>query len=29
VGLVDLCGVMWLQRRARVPQAERITRIPD
>jgi dolichol-phosphate mannosyltransferase len=26
VGLVDLLGVMWLQRRARVPVAERITR---
>lgn len=25
VGLVDLCGVMWLQRRARLAQAERIT----
>jgi dolichol-phosphate mannosyltransferase len=25
VGLVDLCGVMWLQRRAKVPVAERIT----
>jgi dolichol-phosphate mannosyltransferase len=25
VGLVDLCGVMWLQRRAKVPVAERLT----
>jgi dolichol-phosphate mannosyltransferase len=24
VGLVDLLGVMWLQRRARVPVAERV-----
>lgn len=25
VGLVDLCGVMWLQRRAKVPVADRVT----
>ena len=24
VGIVDILGVMWLQRRARVPQVERI-----
>lgn len=29
VGLVDLCGVMWLQRRAKVPVAERITNPGD
>ena len=26
VGLVDMAGVMWLQRRAKVPQVERLTR---
>jgi dolichol-phosphate mannosyltransferase len=24
VGIIDMMGVMWLQRRARVPQVERL-----